>query len=138
MLSATSRCFGGGLSSLKRWSARSPIVAITASYPASWENPNSRHRGQALGGGVEVLLRSLHSDLLAVLTSAQLKAACYRLAPQAAFTATGRAIFIALSGAGSVDGEGYRKLSTVYLDDGEEAEFVADEITVVRTRHWGA
>ena len=39
---------------------------------------------------------------------------------------------------GSVDGEGYRKLSTVYLDDGEEAEFVADEITVVRTRHRGA
>ena len=41
ILSATSRCFGGGLSSLKRWSTRSPMVAMLPAYPASWENPNN-------------------------------------------------------------------------------------------------
>jgi hypothetical protein len=69
--------------------------------------------------------------LLAVLTSAQLKAACYRIAPKATFAASGRAVLIVLSGTGSVDGNGYRTLSTVYLDEGETAEFVADEVTEI-------
>ena len=49
MVSATSRCFGGGLSSFKRCSARSPMVGITPPYAETWENPNyspSAARGQ--------------------------------------------------------------------------------------------
>jgi hypothetical protein len=66
---------------------------------------------------------------IGILTSAHLKVASYRLQPGAAFTAESRAIYIVLSGSGSVDGNGYRKLSTVYLEDGEQARFTADEVT---------
>ena len=74
-------------------------------------------------------LAGVDQKVLGILSSAHLKAACYRLQPGATFTAQGRAAYIVLSGGGSVDGNGYRKLSTVYLEDGEQARITADEIT---------
>src|ERR1700733_14353479 len=59
MVSATSRCFGGGLSSFKRCSARSPMVAIATPYAETWENPNystSAARGQPVVGWASALL----------------------------------------------------------------------------------
>ena len=67
--------------------------------------------------------------VLGILSSAHLKAACYRIQPGATFTLRGRDAYIVLSGGGSVDGDGYRKLSTVYLEDGEQARITADEVT---------
>ena len=68
--------------------------------------------------------------VLGVLSSAHLKAASYQLyGSGATFSASGRGMYIVLSGTGSVGGNAYRKLSTVYLEDGEEAAFTAAELT---------
>jgi hypothetical protein len=69
--------------------------------------------------------------VLGVLSSAHLKAASYRLQPGATFSASGRGMYIVLSGTGSVTGNAYRKLSTVYLEDREEATFTAAELTEI-------
>jgi hypothetical protein len=55
------------------------------------------------------------------------RCARYKLAPGARFTAKGRGVFMALSGNGSVEGAPMRRYTTVYLKDGEQATFQADE-----------
>ena len=60
-------------------------------------------------------------------TDCAIRAATYRLAPGSSFRATGRGLYLVLSGRGSVGGNAYRALSGVYLDSGENATFAAEE-----------
>jgi hypothetical protein len=113
------------------------------SYEAIWEHVRQRPIGYAepqyanpifmnpAGFPWEPVDGSAGTDqkVLGILSSARLKAASYRLQPGATFSASGRGMYTVLSGTGSVTGNGYRKLSTVYLEDGEEATFTAAELT---------
>ncbi len=58
-------------------------------------------------------------------TDCKIRSASYKLDPGAAFAATGRGIYFVLSGAGSVAGEPFRRLTAVYLASGESAVFSA-------------
>lgn len=66
---------------------------------------------------------------LGTFTDCEIRAARYYLEPGSSFTATGRGIFLVLSGSGSVEGEPLRELTTLYLDDGETATIEARDAT---------
>lgn len=92
-----------------------PIFFNPAGFP--WE-PSDKSPG-------------VQQKLLGVVSSARLRAAMFKVEKGATFTADGRGIYIVLSGAGSIGGDGYRKLSTLYLDEAETADVVADETTEI-------
>ena len=60
-------------------------------------------------------------------TDCKIRSASYKLDPGATFTATGRGIYFVQSGRGSVDGQPYRRLTSIYLETGESATFKAEE-----------
>jgi hypothetical protein len=66
-----------------------------------------------------------------VFTDCKIRNASYKLDPGASFEATGRGIFFVLSGAGSLEGGPYRKLTSLYVDTGESATFRATETTEI-------
>lgn len=66
---------------------------------------------------------------LGTFTSCKYRSARFQLQPGARFAADGRGIYVVLSGSGSLDGEDYRKFTALYLEDGEQAMFAADETT---------
>jgi hypothetical protein len=64
---------------------------------------------------------------LGTFSDCKTRAAKYKLDPGATFTATGRGIFMTLSGRGSVEGESCRRFTGLYLDSGESGTFRAEE-----------
>lgn len=64
---------------------------------------------------------------LGTFSSAKVPTARYRLAPGARFKATGRGAYLVLSGEGELEDERFRTLSVLYLEEGEEAVFIARE-----------
>jgi hypothetical protein len=64
-------------------------------------------------------------------TDCKIRAGRYKLDPGATFRATGRGLFLVLSGAGSLEGEPFRKLTALYLDSGESAAFAAQETSEI-------
>lgn len=68
---------------------------------------------------------------LGTFSSCRTRAAKYKVEPKASFTATGRGVFIALSGSGKVEGEAYKRFTALYLEDGEQGTFTADETTEI-------
>ena len=64
-------------------------------------------------------------------TDCKIRAASYKLDPGASLKATGRGIYFVLSGTGTVDGNGYRALSALYLDSGESGSFTAADTTEI-------
>ena len=66
-----------------------------------------------------------------VFSTSKIKAARYRLEPGASFVAEGRSTYLVLEGSGSVEGQPYRRLTAIYLDDDEHARFVASDRTEV-------
>jgi hypothetical protein len=64
-------------------------------------------------------------------TDCAIRSAGYRLAPGAAFTATGRGIFLVLAGAGTLAGEPYRTFTALYLDGDEHATYTAKDETEI-------
>jgi hypothetical protein len=58
---------------------------------------------------------------LGTFTNCEIPAARYTLSPGAAFVAKGRGIYMVLSGGGAVEGEALQELTTIYLDDSEQA-----------------
>ncbi len=63
--------------------------------------------------------------LLGVFTERRTEAAFVRIAPGAVYEAGGRSIFFVVSGAGTVAGAPFRRLTTVFVDRGEHATFTA-------------
>jgi hypothetical protein len=64
-------------------------------------------------------------------TDSAIRCASYRLAPGATFQATGRGIFLVLSGSGTLEGERYRTFTALYLAAGESASYFAAELSEV-------
>ena len=64
---------------------------------------------------------------LGVFTDCKIRAGAYKAEPGAAFTATGRGVFLVLSGAGTLEGGPFRKHTAIALADCEHATFHATE-----------
>jgi hypothetical protein len=107
------------------------------SFQAIWEHANGRplvypkpqyngailmdadnYRWMPLDGvpGVE-------EKALGTFTDCKIRAAAYKLDPGATLPVTGRGIYVALSGRGSVEGEPYRRFTALHLETGESATF---------------
>jgi hypothetical protein len=61
----------------------------------------------------------------------KIRSASYKLDPGASFDATGRGLFIVLSGRGSLAGTPYRTYTSMYLETGESATYRADETSEI-------
>jgi hypothetical protein len=69
---------------------------------------------------------------LGTFSDCKIRCASYRLHPGATFTATGRGIYLVLSGRGSIEGQTFRRYTAVYLDTGETVKFKATEISEIQ------
>jgi len=92
-----------------------PIIMNTANYP--WV-PVEGTPGVA-------------EKALGTFTHCKIRAGRYKLDPGAELTATGRGIYLVLSGAGAVEDGKYGDLTTIYLENGEKAALHADTVTEV-------
>jgi hypothetical protein len=68
---------------------------------------------------------------LGTFTDCRIRAASYKLDPGAEFTASGRGIFMVLSGRGSLESEPYRRLTALHLEGGERATYRAAETSEI-------
>jgi hypothetical protein len=64
-------------------------------------------------------------------TDCKIRGASYKLDPGATFEATGRGIYMVLSGRGVLAGQPYRQWTACYLETGESTTYRADETTEV-------
>jgi hypothetical protein len=64
-------------------------------------------------------------------TDCKIRAARYKLDPGATFRATGRGIYLVLSGGGSLEGQPYRRLTSLYVDTAERATYRGDETSEI-------
>jgi hypothetical protein len=64
-------------------------------------------------------------------TDCKIRCASYKLDPGAALRATGRGIYYVQSGRGTIANEPFRPMTSVYLDDGEDAAFQALETSEI-------
>ncbi len=71
----------------------------------------------------------VYEKALGTFTSCQFRAARFKLDPNSTFSAKGRGVYIVLSGNGSVENEPFRQYTTLYLEDGEQGIFTADEVS---------
>jgi hypothetical protein len=69
---------------------------------------------------------------LGTFTDCQIGCARYRVAGGSSFTGKGRGLFLVLSGKGVVAGEPTRRYTAVYLEDGEQVTFEAEETTEIQ------
>jgi hypothetical protein len=88
-----------------------PILVDTAAY-----------RWKSVAGAVGV-----EEKRFGTFTDCDMRAARYKLEPGAALRVTGRGLFLVLEGRGSLANQSYRKLTGLYLGDGESTTFRADE-----------
>jgi hypothetical protein len=115
------------------------------SFQASWEFANKRpmvypkpqyadpllmdtehYRWMPLDGAAGV-----EEKAYGTFTDCAIRSASYKLAPGSTFRATGRGIYLVLSGHGSLEGGPYRALTGLYLDSGESATFRAGETSEI-------
>jgi hypothetical protein len=115
------------------------------SYQAIWEFANGRpmiypepqyagpilmdpqnYRWMPLDGspGVE-------EKALGTFTDCAIRAALYKLDPGAAFHATGRGLYVVLSGGGELEGERYKHLTALHLETGESATYRCAETSEI-------
>ena len=66
---------------------------------------------------------------LGIFTHCKIRASRYKLDRGARFTATGRGVYMILSGSGSVAGEAFNGVTALYLEDDESGEITAAETT---------
>ncbi len=99
-----------------------PMVYPKPQYAAAILMDAASYRWLPLDGapGVE-------EKALGTFTDCTIRAATYKLDPGTAFTATGRGIYMVLSGRGSLDGGPYRRLTALHLEAGERATYRAEE-----------
>lgn len=109
------------------------------SFQASWEHamkrplvyPRPQYGGQILmdTGNYRWMpldgMPGVEEKAYGTFTDCEIRGASYKLDPGAAFEASGRGIYLVLSGRGSLEGEAYRKYTALYLESGERATFQA-------------
>ncbi len=68
---------------------------------------------------------------LGTFLDCRIPCALYRLSPGSTFQAKGRGVYLVLSGGGLLEGDNYRRFTSVYLDTGETAQFKVAEVSEV-------
>jgi hypothetical protein len=103
-----------------------PMVYPKPQYEAAIMMDTHHYRWMPLAGtpGVE-------EKAYGTFTDCAIRGASYKLDPGATFTATGRGIFLVLSGRGTLAGAPYRALSALHLETNETAAFTAAETTEI-------
>jgi hypothetical protein len=103
-----------------------PLVYPKPQYESAIMMDTHNYRWMPLDGvpGVE-------EKTYGTFTDCAIRGASYKLDPGAAFTASGRGIYIVLAGRGTLAGRAYRRLTALHLESGEQATFAADETTEV-------
>jgi hypothetical protein len=91
-----------------------PMVLAQPQYNDPIMMDTENYRWKPLGGspGVE-------EKAFGTFTECKIRAARYKLDPGATFRATGRGIYLVLSGGGSLEGQPYRRLTSLYVDTAE-------------------
>jgi hypothetical protein len=111
------------------------------SFQASWEfankrpmvYPNSQYADPILMDGDNYRWMpvddapGVEEKAYGTFTDCAIRAGSFRLTPGSTLVATGRGIYLVLSGTGKVEGNAYRALTALYLDSGESASFAAAE-----------
>ena len=72
-------------------------------------------------------LTGVEEKALGTFSSTQIRSARYLLDPEATLPVNERGLYWVLGGAGSVGDEAYRRLTALYLEDGEQCAFTAKE-----------
>ncbi|HEY3812599.1 MAG TPA: hypothetical protein VGL66_05195 [Caulobacteraceae bacterium] len=72
-------------------------------------------------------LEGVEERHLGTFSSTRIRAARYKLEPKASLPVHERGIYWVLSGSGAIDGAPYRRLTALYLEQGEQAAFKAAE-----------
>jgi hypothetical protein len=103
-----------------------PMVLAQPQYTDPIMMDTEDYRWMPLAGAAGVMEKAFGT-----FTDCKIRAARYKLDPGAAFTATGRGIFLVLSGSGSLEGEPYRRLTSLYIDTGECATYTAAETSEI-------
>jgi len=67
----------------------------------------------------------VHDKLMGVFTERRTQTGFVKLDPGARYKAHGRAIYLVLGGGGQIGGEDYRRLTTIYCDEGDDPAFTA-------------
>jgi hypothetical protein len=101
-----------------------PMVYPKPQYNAMIMMDTNNYRWMPLDG-----VAGVEEKALGTFSDCKVRAAKYKLDPGASFTATGRGIYMVLSGTGSAEGESYRSLSGMYLDTAESGTFRAETTT---------
>jgi hypothetical protein len=70
----------------------------------------------------------VEEKVLGEFTNCKIRGSRYKLRQGAKFNAGGRGVYLVLSGRGRVEDEVLQTHTAVYVDDGETARFVADEV----------
>jgi hypothetical protein len=115
------------------------------SFQATWEFLNKRpmtYPKPQYGG--QILMDTTHyrwmpldgaagveEKAYGTFSDCTIRGASYKLDPGATFEATGRGIWLVLSGTGSLAGTAYRKFTSMYLDTGERATYRAGETSEI-------
>ena len=72
-------------------------------------------------------LEGVEEKALGTFTSCQYRVARYKLAPGARYVAKGRGVYFVLSGSGTLEDGPYADRTSLYLEEGEEATYVASQ-----------
>jgi hypothetical protein len=113
----------------------------TDGYQAIWEHVNKRPMAYPKPQYYDPIMMNADSyqwapiegmpgveeKALGTFTDCKIRCGRFKLDLDASFKATGRGIYLVLSGRGSVEGQPFRRLTTVLLETGESATFKADE-----------
>jgi hypothetical protein len=113
------------------------------SYEAIWEHVNQRqlhYPKPEYSGPINMntnafpwaaLARGVEVRHYGTFTNASYGACGYRISEGAETKLAGRAMCIVLSGAGAAGEAAYRKLTTIYLDEGDDVTFTAQETSEI-------
>jgi hypothetical protein len=99
-----------------------PMIYPQPQYAAPILMRTAAYRWFPLAGAPGVEIKAYGT-----FTDCAIRAASYKLDPGATFAASGRGIFLVLSGAGTLAGQRYRRFTSLYLESGEPALFTASE-----------
>ena len=104
------------------YATKQPMIYPKPQYADSIMMDENNYEWWPLDGVARVSEKSFGT-----FTDCKIRCAKYKLEPGADFGATGRGIYLVLSGEGTVEGRPMRPLTSVYLDSGEKAAFGATQ-----------
>ena len=108
-----------------------PLVYPKPRYDAPVLMDPGNYDWVPVAGAAGVAQKGVFEKVLGTFTERRAEVGFLRLEAGASHTASGRAVYFVVSGTGTVQGESFRRMTTVHLDAGERATFAAREAAVI-------